>query len=248
MSSDICFSDTLGNPPSRLPAIWAGARASVPISIAAIPFGIVTGIAATEAGLSPIMAMLMSLSIFAGAAQLACAQLIANDGPALVAVLTVWIINLRHILYSASLAPHLAQVSRPWQLLMAYLMTDQAYVNGIGCENDRRQRETLPWFFLGGGALIWVVYQIANLVGVSVGSGAPAELSLEFVATLTFLAMLVTTVVDRHLLMAALVGGTTAVVAAPLPYNLGLMLAAVSGMLAGTITESWQSSEVSEHD
>ena len=237
MPSDVCFAESSADIPSRLPMIYAGARAAIPVTVAAVPFGIVTGIAAIEAGLSPALAMLMSASIFAGAAQLASSQLIANEVLPLVVVLTVWIINLRHMLYSASLASHLAGVSRPWQGLMAYLLTDMAYIIGMSMDGDRHRRDELPWFFLGAAATIWVVYQLANLLGIYLGSGVPAAWSLEFIATLAFITLLIPALVDRCLVIAALVGGVTAVLGAALPYNLGLLLAALAGILAGVLAE-----------
>ena len=106
---------------------WAGLSTLSPIVIGVLPFAMIAGIASIEAGLSPLEGQGMSLIVFAGASQLAGLQLMGTGAAPVVTILTVWIINLRFMLYSASLGPHFKDLSTAWKALLAHIMTDQAY-------------------------------------------------------------------------------------------------------------------------
>src|SRR5512136_1714836 len=112
---------------SRRSEFVAGIKAELPILLGVTPFGMIYGVLAMGAGLPANAAMAMSSIVFAGSAQFVGAQLIRVGTPGIVIVLTTFIVNLRHMLYSASIAPHLAHLSRRWKWLLAYLLTDEAY-------------------------------------------------------------------------------------------------------------------------
>src|SRR5574340_489484 len=112
---------------TRSDFFWAGVRAELPLLIGVFPFGMIYGALALSAGLSPFAAQSMSWIVFAGSAQFITAQLLHQAVPALVIVVTIGIVNLRHMLYSASLAPFLEKLSLRWKLVLAYLLTDEAY-------------------------------------------------------------------------------------------------------------------------
>jgi 4-azaleucine resistance transporter AzlC len=104
-----------------------GLRAELPILLGVIPFGLIYGVLAISAGLPPAAAMAMSSIVFAGSAQFIAAQQFEALTPAPVMVLTTLVVNLRHMLYSASLAPYLRPLAKGWKWLLAYLLTDEAY-------------------------------------------------------------------------------------------------------------------------
>src|SRR5258707_4919342 len=106
---------------------WAGAWAEVPILFGAAPFGLIYGVLASGAGLPPALALAMSSVVFAGSAQFIAAGLIGAGVPGPLLVLTTFVVNLRHMLYSASLAPYLRRLSPAWKWILAYLLTDEAY-------------------------------------------------------------------------------------------------------------------------
>src|SRR6266540_5271476 len=110
---------------------WAGVRAEIPLEIGGFPFGMIYGALALNAGLSTAAAQMMSSIVFAGSAQFITAQLVHDSTPGLVIVLTIAVVNLRHMLYSASLAPYLASLSIRWKALLSYLLTDEAYAPSI---------------------------------------------------------------------------------------------------------------------
>ena len=112
---------------SNQKSFWAGVRAELPLLIGVAPFGMIYGVLALNAGLSPAPAQMMSSIIFAGSAQFITAQLLREAAPGLVIVLTIAVVNLRHMLYSASMAPYLQALPMRWKALLSYLLTDEAY-------------------------------------------------------------------------------------------------------------------------
>jgi 4-azaleucine resistance transporter AzlC len=215
---------------------WAGVRAQLPILVGAMPFGMIYGALAAGAGLSPAAAQAMSALVFAGSSQFIAVGLFAAAAPWPVIVLTTLIVNLRHLLYSASVAPHLAHLPLRWKALLAYLLTDEAYLVAI-----RRYSGPPPvpdlrhGFFAGTGLVLWVAWQLATAVGVFVGARVPAEWNLDFALPLTFIALIVPALADRPSAAAAVVAGLFAVLAAGLPYQLGLAVAALAGVAAGLL-------------
>ena len=215
----------------------SGVRVAAPILLGVVPFGLVAGVAAAGVGMSALQAIGMSVVIFAGASQLAAIELVGRNAPALVIVVTVLVVNLRLVMYSASIAPHFQRQSAKWKAVLAYLLTDQAYaVSLLKFEND--DETSRRWYYLGVAVPLWVTWQIATIVGVLLGAKLPSGWQLGFAVPLVFLAILVPAITDRATVAATVVGGGVAVAANGLPYNLGLIVAAVVGIGAGLVTDS----------
>ncbi len=206
--------------------------------VGVIPFGLVAGAQPTTEGLGGAAAVGLSTIVFAGASQLAAADVLADGGSAVVATLAALTINLRMLLYSASLAPYLAHVPFWRRMGAAYLMTDQAYAVSItrwSAGGDAAAR--LP-YYLGGGALLWVVWQLSTIAGIFIGGVVPDSLPLGFAVPLVFLVLLIPAISSRPAAVAALVGGGAAVVAAELGAGpLSVIAGALSGIVAGAMAE-----------
>jgi 4-azaleucine resistance transporter AzlC len=224
--------------PSPRSEFLAGVRAELPILFGVIPFGLIYGVLAVSAGLPALQAFAMSSIVFAGSAQFIGAELIGLGVPGLVIVLTTFVVNLRHMLYSASLAPHLRHLSAAWKWLLAYLLTDEAYAVTILRYDQPGPLANKHWFFLGAGLTLWSSWQTATALGVFLGAQVPASWGLDFTLALTFIGLVLIAVRDRAALAAALVAGLTAVAAYALPLRLGLLLAALLGILTGLLVES----------
>ena len=219
------------------PAFAAGARASVPVLLGVAPFGLITGVAMVASGIAPLVAMLMSIVVFAGASMVASAQLLASDTPALMVVLATLFINLRFMMYSASLRLHFAHASLGWRLVVAYLIADNVYgvlLSRVAEHPDARYK---LGFYLGAGVMVWTVWQAAVAAGVLIGAGVPAAWRLEFAAPLAFIAMSVPLIRDRAMLAAALAAGVTVILAYGLPLRLSIPLAAITGIASGLAFE-----------
>jgi predicted branched-subunit amino acid permease len=208
--------------------------------IGVIPFGLVAGATTVTDGFGIFAAVGLSTIVFAGASQLAALQVLAGGGSALVAAAAAWTINLRMLLYSASMAPHLAHERTSRRLLGAYLLTDQAYAVSItrwsGAPTDPKGRF---WFFLGAGGLMWVGWQVATLAGAMAGNVLPKDLPLDFAVPLVFLVLLVPTLVTRPAMVAAAAGGAAAVMAGELGAgSLSILAGAAAGIAAGAFAEA----------
>jgi 4-azaleucine resistance transporter AzlC len=214
----------------------AGVRAALPSLLGLVPFGLVAGIAAVDAGLSPLQAVGLSAVVFAGASQLAVVDLLSRDASLAVVVVTAVVINLRMAMYSASIAPYFQSLRRRWSMVCSYLLTDVSYALSItefGEESGTDRR----WYYLGVGGAIWTVWQLTTVAGVLLGTGLPESWGVGFAVPLVFLALLVSDVSDRPRLVAALVGGSVAVVGAAWPLNLGLVGGALAGVVAGVVAD-----------
>jgi predicted branched-subunit amino acid permease len=234
----------------------AGAQAVLPLLVGVIPFGMIYGVLAMGAGLPAGMAQAMSAVVFAGSAQFVTTQLVASGTPLLAIIITAVIVNLRHALYSASVAPYVQHLPARWKWLLAYLLTDEAYAVSILHYGEADEQtteinpvETLPgrniqiipgnghWFFLGAGLALWTSWQLSTAAGIFLGAQIPASWSLDFTLALTFIALMVPALKDHASAAAALAAGVTAVAAANFPLHLGLVFAALVGILIGLVVE-----------
>ncbi|MDP9072000.1 MAG: AzlC family ABC transporter permease, partial [Actinomycetota bacterium] len=194
----------------------AGAVAVAPMLIGVVPFGLVAGAAPVSAGLGGWTAVGLSTIVFAGASQLAAADVLAHGGSAVVAVLAAWTINLRMVLYSASLAPYLSHEPTRRRLAAAYLLTDQAYALAVSRWAGGGDPEARLPYYLGAASLLWAAWQAATVVGVLIGAAVPDEVPLDFAVPLVFLVLLVPLLATRPAVAAAVAAGVAAVAAAEL--------------------------------
>ncbi|PWH13679.1 MAG: branched-chain amino acid ABC transporter permease [Anaerolineae bacterium] len=212
---------------------WRGVRAEFPLLIGVAPFGMIYGVLALAAGIPAVAAQAMSAIVFAGSAQFITTQLYAST-PLLLTALTIFVVNLRHLLYSASVAPYLQKLRPGWKYLLAYLLTDEAYAVVIAdFQRSPNPARNSPGFFLGAGLALWATWQASTAVGVFLGANLPQNWSLDFTLALTFIAIIVPTLKDRGLVVAAVIASLTGVLSSALPYKLGLLLAALLGILGG---------------
>jgi 4-azaleucine resistance transporter AzlC len=221
----------------RMKSFWAGVRAEFPLLIGVFPFGLIYGTLALGAGLAPISAQLMSSIVFAGSSQFVAAQLIHDAAPGVVIVLTIAVINLRHMLYSASIAPYIENLSPRWKGVLAYLLTDEAYAATIIHFEAEGLTPTSHWFFLGAGFSLWFTWQVSSALGILLGTAIPSSWSLDFALPLTFIAMVMPVLKDRPVIASAISAGVVALLAYNLPFKLGLILAALIGIFVGIVLE-----------
>jgi len=214
-----------------------GVRASLPVLAGVAPFGVICGVAMVASGIAPAMAMLMSLLVFAGASMVASAQLLASGTPALLVILTTIFINLRFMMYSASLRLHFAHAPLRWRLIVSYLVADNAYGLFLQHFSDRPDDPRKLEYYLGTAIPIWVAWQAAVLAGILIGAGVPASWRLEFAAPLAFIAMSVPLLRDRAMIAAALAAAITVVLANDLPLRLSVAAAAIVGIVTGMMFE-----------
>ncbi len=219
-----------------------GFQAELPILVGVIPFGMIYGALAISARIPPGAAQAMSAVVFAGSAQFIMAQLWAQGTPVFVVILTVLVVNLRHALYSASVAPYVKHLPPAWKAFLPYLLTDEAYAVTIThyqqVEEEAGGKQAIisgkqHYYFLGAGLALWSTWQVSTAVGILLGSVIPASWSLDFTLTLTFIALAMPSLKGKPQIVAALVAGVVAIIGAAWPLKLGLLCGALAGMLAG---------------
>lgn len=226
--------------PTPRSQFWMGVRSILPLLLAVFPFGMIYGALALKAGLQPAAAQAMSTIVFAGSAQFVATQLIETAVPGVILVLTIAVVNLRHALYSASVAPYIKHLSGRWKALLAYLLTDECYVVTITHYQNEGNTGNQHWFYLGTGLSLWICWQISTALGIFLGAVIPESWSLDFALPLTFIALIFPSLKDKPNIAAALAAGITALLAYNMPYRLGIILAALVGIAAGLLVEGKQ--------
>ncbi len=218
-------------------SLLAGARAILPLSIGAFPFGLAYGVTVVESSMNDLVGLIASFLILAGAAQLAVADLIDQGAPWFVVVVTALIINARFMMYSGAMAPSFSEYPRRWRVPLAYFMTDQASVTSL----LYNQRERSAWrrlpYYLGAGLSFAISWWIGTTLGIVIGATIPAELQVGFAAPLMFIALAVPSIRDRAGLVAAAVGFSVTLIAREAPMNTGLILGAGVGIAFGMLAK-----------
>jgi len=227
------------SPSSKQYHFLAGVRDTFPLLVGALPFGLIYGALGIASGLSPLATAAMSLVVFAGSAQFIAVSLVAIQTPVLVIALTTLVVNARHMLYSATLAPKLKGLGLRWLLPLGFWLTDESFVVAAKGFEERATLEDRKWYLLGSELAMYTNWFAATSLGILAGQAIedPASWGLDFALVVTFLGMLVPMVKDRPELLAVVVAGVTAVLANGLPHRAGLLLAAVLGILAGVLAE-----------
>ena len=247
MSLNTEVSSTAGN--ERLAEFMAGVRGQLPILLGVVPFGIIFGVVSVTVGIPPLFVQGFSLLIFAGSAQFIAAGLVGASASPIVIVVTIFAVNLRHVLYSATMAPYWAKLKAYWKASLAWLLTDEAFVVAVVRYRSNDNHTHAHWFMLGTGLTLWTSWQISTALGIVLGENVqvPESLGLEFVIPLTFMAIMFPMLTDRPSVAAALVAGLAAVALDNLPFKSGLLLAALIGIAVGMALEAlrpnWVTSE-----
>lgn len=226
-------------PALRRKAFLAGLRDTVPLLIGAAPFGLIYGALAVTSGFSPLGAAAMSAFVFAGSAQFIAVGLVAAGTPAAVIVLTTLVVNTRHVLYSATLAPPLNKQPVRWLLPLGFFLTDESFVVAARHFEENKTAKNKQWYLLGSELGMYFNWQLVTWIGIIAGQQIrdPQSWGLDFAMVVTFIGMLVPMVKDRPTLAAALTAGGAALLAAGLPNQLGLLLATLVGITTGVLVE-----------
>lgn len=229
------------NPASALDtprtSFLAGVRDQSPGIVGVIPFGLITGTASTAAGMDPWLALGMTLIVYAGAAQLVAIQLMVEHAPAFIVVLTVLVVNLRMVMYSAAVAPFFRHLGLVRRGLFAYLLTDHSFalMNARFPDGGRAGHEeaNCDAYYFGAATLLWWVWNASVAVGIFAGTLVPAKWSLDFAIPLVFLSLVLPGLQTRAHWVAAITAGAAAAFTVNMPLKLGLITAALAGVVIG---------------
>ncbi len=207
----------------------------MPLAFAAIPFGLVSGVAGAESSVATWVGVAGSWLVLAGAAQLSLLALIDDGAFWAVAIGTALVINARFALYSAALAPSFSAFPRRWRFGLPYLMTDQAASLAIAAYEDESDPVVRRSFFLGAGLLFASGWWMGTVVGVLAGDVIPDGVDIAFAVPAMFIALLVPGLVGRPAATAAAIAALVTVLGWGLPNGLNIIVGAVAGIVAGRI-------------
>ena len=218
---------------------WKGARDAAPFILVIGPFALLFGVVATEAGLEIAATMSFSIFVIAGAAQLTALQLLLDQAPTVIVLVSALAVNLRMAMYSASITPYLGAAPLWQRALVAYFIVDQSYALSVLRYEENRHwgiPQRLTYYF-GTTAPVVPMWYLFTLLGALLGGTIPESFALDFAVPITFLALIAPMVRTRAHLAAALVSISVALTLAFLPYNLGLLVAGILAMATGAEVE-----------
>lgn len=221
----------------RLSSFAAGARDTLPMLVGAAPFGLIFGTLVASAHLASWQGQLMSLGVFAGSSQFIAVGLMASAAGMLVIWFATFIVNLRHMLYAATLLPHVRHLSPRWRWLLGLTLTDETFAVMDSYYRRNPNPSLGHWYFLGSGVSMYINWQCWTLLGLLFGAIFPQlqTMGLDFAMVATFIAIIVPQVFRVPHLMAALTAGTVAYLLKSLPYQLGLLCAVATGVVVGLL-------------
>lgn len=219
----------------RRAAFLRGMRIIAPGTVATAVWGLVTGVAMVKTGLTQAEALGMTLLVYAGSAQLAALPLIAAGAPVWVVLATALVVNLRFVIFSATLQPYFQRLSFGRRVLLGYLTTDlgvAVFVSRYGdCKPEERGSTEQVWVFIGMACANWLAWQPMSVAGIFLAAWVPGHWGLEFTAVLALMAIMLPMLGSKPAAAGAATAAVVAVLAAGFPLKLGLVVAVLCGMV-----------------
>ena len=218
----------------RHPEFRRGAGDLLAVAPGFAAWGMMTGVAMVNSGMSALEASLMTLLVFAGSAQLAAVPLIVAGAPVWVILAAALCVNLRFVVFSAHLRNYLMHLPRAERLLTGFLTADLTYVMFVQrfptAGQDPAQRLAEQAYLAGNCCVGWANWVLSSLVGVALANFIPTAWGLGFAGILALLAIICAMANDRLRVVSLLVAGAVAVVAYALPLKLNILAAIVAAV------------------
>ena len=221
----------------RHPQFRAGAKEMAGVSLGIAAWGLVTGVAMVKSGLSVPLALLMTLTVFAGSAQLAAIPLMTVGAPMWVIWATALCVNLRFVIFSAQWRPFFKRFPLPQRMLLGYFTADLIYVLFMKRFHEPREDEGQLEYFFGGSAVNWAAWQVPSIVGILLADAIPTEWGLGFAGVLALLGLACSLMSDKATTFAAAVAGAAAVAAFALPFRLHIVVAIAAAVCVGLMID-----------
>ena len=211
-----------------------------------VPFGLVCGVAAVQAGLGEWGAVALSAFAFAGSSQAVLTQFLSGGAPLTIAVLSGLVVNLRMAVYSAAIAPRIAGASRKERVLWAAFLVDQTFISNEARHQRGEHGDHPLAFYLGCALTLWPWWVLMNAIGAFAGAQLPTSWQLDFTIPLSFVALVVPLLKSRSQILAAIAGGIAGVLLYALPLKTGLIAACVFGTCVGMLVDAMLAKRANE--
>ena len=220
-----------------------GVRSMAPLSLAIGVWGLVTGVAMVNAGMTMPGAFAVTLFVYAGSAQLATLPLLVAGAPLLVVWATALLVNLRFVIFSAASRSYFVKL--PWQqrLVAGYLNGDLGFALFSRRFADDTERGTPEQFgyFYGGAVTNWGAWQVSSYLGILIGGLVPSEWGFELAASLALVAVLIPMANKFPAVAGIVVTGVLSVFTADMPMKLGLLVSVIAGGTVAVSIDVWRS-------
>ena len=216
-----------------------GVKGAIPIVLGYMPIGMAFGILAVQQGLSVYDIFLMSLLVYAGSAQFISVAMIASGAVMMSIIMTTFLVNLRHLLMSASLSPFLKHIPSKAQALISYGITDETYAVAI---TQVSQQKMSGRYFAGLHITSQLGWVISTVVGGLLGGMMPnpTRWGIDFALSAMFIALLIMQIDNKKkVLVSICAAGISILIAMSLKGNWHIIISAVLGATIGVIIESW---------
>ncbi|SHI05917.1 AzlC family ABC transporter permease [Marivita hallyeonensis] len=220
-------------------AFWRGYLDCAPFILIVVPYSMLFGVVARDAGLDVLQTMSMSVLVIAGASQFTALALLQDQAPVFIALLTALAVNLRMAMYSAALVPHVGHARFGTRALMAYLMVDQAFAVAVKTYEDRPEMtpDAKVAYYFGAMMLICPIWYGCTFLGAVMGQAIPDSWSLDFAVPVCFIALTAPLLRSLPHVVAALTSCAMAIAFGWVPWSLGIIFAALIAMAVGAQTE-----------
>ncbi len=217
----------------RRPIIRRAVGDAFPLFLPVIPFALVLGVAITESGIGNLVGWSSSSLVFGGAAQLTVVSLLGAGAAVTAAIVAALVVNARHLMYSAALAPAFQAQPRWFRWLGPYFLVDQLFALAVLRSDD--DPDDFRTYYLAAGLTFWPLWQVSTAAGLVLGPVVPESWQLGFAVPVMFLGLVVMGINSSSKLVAAAVGAAVTFAFAGLPNRAGLLVGSLVGVVAGAL-------------
>ena len=214
---------------------------ALPLIVGGVPFGIIFGTLSLNAGLDIWQTIGLSSIVFAGSAQfVAVGMLAAGTSLGFIVGATI-IVNLRHLIYAASLLPHVKHLGQRWRIPLGFLLIDEVFAATYPRYLNNPESPLNHWHYFGVGMAFYISWNVATVVGIFFGSNIEGidTWGLDFAMAATFIGMVMPHLINKPMIAGVITSGLLSVLSYDLPHKLGLILSAIVGMAVVYGLELW---------
>lgn len=214
-----------------------GVRDTLPLVLAAIPFGILFGALCQAFGLPLALCLAMSVFVFAGSSQFVAANLLGIGTPWMIVIGATFIVNLRHMMYSANLMKHVRHYSQIRRAMMAFGLTDETFATVLNRLNRYQDDPFSGSYYFGSYAFMYLNWIFCSWLGFILGSQLddPLAWGLDVAMVVAFIGIVTPLLVNHLMWLSAVLAGATAILCHSLPFQLGILVSAIVAIVIPTI-------------